>query len=128
MRIHSNILQLDDLTAARRAAGNGVLFLDVDDYSKYGQPTVVGSRSRARAFDVRLCSDGTPDVDGTSRRRAVNAGTSRWIDRSAGLPKAASYADWGRFLAHLFDVDPDAIAGLYKGADDFHEKTGYAFS
>lgn len=117
MRIHSNVITLQDVYAARRAAGSGVYFQD-------NSPTEHGSRSHARAFDVKLESDGTPDDDGTSRRRRTNGGT-----RGAGydLPHAASWSDWGRFLAHLFDIDPNARATYYANASDFHAKTAGRF-
>lgn len=40
---------------------------------------------------------------------------------------AATYDEWGWFLSHLFTVDPDAVAGPYNGADDFHEQTHGAY-
>lgn len=40
---------------------------------------------------------------------------------------AASWAEWGWFLARVFEVDPDARCGDYRSADDFHAQTGERF-
>ncbi len=40
---------------------------------------------------------------------------------------AATYSDWGRWIAELFARDPDAIIGPYKGHDDYHEQTGHLY-
>jgi hypothetical protein len=41
---------------------------------------------------------------------------------------AATYNDWGHFLASLYLLDPDMKAGPYKNADDFHAQTKFAFA
>ena len=71
------------------------------------------SRSHAYAYDVALQSDGTPDRWGTSRRRT----------RANGERYAASYDDWGFWLAALFELDPTMKAGPYTGRADFHVQT-----
>lgn len=112
MKIHTDTLTFRDFLDAF-ATSPGV---------EYGRLTIQGSRSRQKAFDLTLVSDGQPDKDGTPRHRRPNSGV-----RGAGEAFAASYADWGRVLAHLFEVDPEALAGPYKGAADFHAQTKGAF-
>jgi hypothetical protein len=45
-----------------------------------------------------------------------------------GQLRAASYDEWGWFLAALFRADPNAKAGPYKNEPDFHRKTEGAYS
>lgn len=40
---------------------------------------------------------------------------------------AATYDEWGWFIAEIFECDPNAKFGYYKNYDDFHEKTGHLF-
>lgn len=116
MKIHTSVLTADHFYAALKATAPGVFFAELRRE---------GSRSRTAGFNVLLESDGTPDKDGTPRRRARNRGKGGY-DGHPGF--AASYDDWGRFLAALFLVDPDAIAGPYKGYDDFHAQTKGAYA
>lgn len=112
MKIHTDKITLADLYAATRDIPGAYL----DDVA------YAGSRSRDHAFWVSLESDGTPDQHGAPRRHKRNSG-----HRGAHPGYAASYADWGHWLAALFDIDPDAIASSYKGRDDFHAQTKGAF-
>lgn len=112
MRIHTNTVKYFDLRTALNGSTRGVWFDTLTEY---------GSRSHKRAFNVILESDGTPDQKGTPRRRKRNAGTAAWRAGEVGF--AASYDDWGYFLAALFKEDPSAVAGSYKGAADFHAQT-----
>lgn len=41
---------------------------------------------------------------------------------------AASWVEWGWFLARVFERDPRARCGGYRGAEDFHLKTGQRFT
>ena len=40
---------------------------------------------------------------------------------------AASWTEWGWFLARVFEQDPDARCGDYRGEADFHAQTGGRF-
>ena len=42
---------------------------------------------------------------------------------ASGERGAASYDDYGRVLSILFDKDPDARLGDYKGREEFHADT-----
>ncbi len=110
MKIHSNVLTHDHFADAVRHAssrGQGIVWTTREDER--------GSRSRARAFDVALVSDGT-----VQRHRPQS-----WTGDASEY--AATWDQWGWFLASVFAVDPDAIAGPYKGIDDFRRKTDGAY-
>lgn len=97
MRIHSDTLTPADVYAAADAAGPGV----------HVTLTRHGSRSRSHALEVKLT--------GTSSRRPN--GGNRGADSDA---YAATWDEWGMFLARLFDVDPDATCWAYpNGGTDF---------
>lgn len=117
MRIHTDLLAVADFLDAkeyvRQATGAPVFF--------HGEEVlpVYGSRSRRRAFEVKLASDGT------LTRRRVNYGSAR-ADRF-DRPYSATWNQWGWFLAHLFSVDSSIIAGPYRGIDEFHSSTENQF-
>lgn len=77
-----------------------------------------GSRSRKRAWEVQLGSS-SPNtrLDGKERRYT-----------HSGEHFAASYDEWGWFIAELFAVDTHAIVGPYTGSADFHAATDYRFA
>lgn len=103
MRIHSDVFVIDDIHAAAERAGAGVRV-------KF---TVHGSRSRARAFNVTLT--------GTSSR------VPGWGKGEPG-EHAATWDEWGMFLAELFRRDPDAVApSAYESAEHFRWVTGARF-
>lgn len=108
MRIHTDKIERAHLWDAREAASTP------EDGYVYLHTTEHGSRSRARAFEVSL------EGDGTKNRRRRNPGSST-ANRHKGY--AATWDAWGRFLAHLYTVDPSMVAGPYKSADDFHDQT-----
>lgn len=103
MRIHSDILNRGDVSDAAQAAGI-VTFVRL---------STVGSRSRARAFDVIL--------SGTSSHR------TQW--HGGAGERAATWDEWGMFLGRLFELDPDAHCGKnsYQSAAHYHWMTGDRF-
>jgi hypothetical protein len=104
MRIHSDSLTHDDIHKAARIArvsyGGG-------GFTKHG------SRKRKHAFNVLLT--------GESRRRP-NGGS-----RGAGDDYAATWDQWGVFLAVLFDADPNMVTPHYADAAEFHQRTSNRF-
>jgi hypothetical protein len=118
MKLHSDKITIDNIYAALLAAKNaGGVAKDVT--------FVVGhkslSRSRQHGYEIQL---GTLDkTSGPTRTRHYkNSGTN-----GAENVYAATYAEWGWFIAELFAIDPDATFGPYKGIDDFNTKTGFLF-
>lgn len=105
MRIHTDKLDTDmrAFREARELASVGIERL-----------TLHGSQSRARAFDFLLSGNGRT---GEQYGNSGNYGATQY--------KAATWDEWGIFLNHLFDVDPDArVAKVYEGAEHFHWVTG----
>jgi hypothetical protein len=76
--------------------------------------SVHGSRKRARCFNVAL------STDHNHRRPNPGHGFARELIGNY----AATWDEWGLFLAVLFAKDPEAIAGVIASADDFAWKTG----
>jgi hypothetical protein len=74
-----------------------------------------GSRSRDHAFDVKL--------EGESRRRP-NGGSSG-VEYGSGY--AATWDQWGVFLAVLFDLDPNALTPYDSGREAFTARTHERF-
>jgi hypothetical protein len=104
VKIHAKILTEDDLIDALDASGQRALGVEFDKLTTHK------SRSHGRAYDAHLVGDGTTSPYYTNERR-----------------HSAGYDAWGWWLAVLFDRDPDAWAGPYKGRDDFHKQTDGKF-
>jgi hypothetical protein len=95
MRIHSDVLSLADIQDAITRSG---AFIDV--LKQYG------SKSRARAFEVKLFGESP---------YWTNSG-----ERGAGAMHAASYDQWGIMLAILFGKDSDMKTPYYTDNVTFH--------
>jgi len=108
MRIHSDVLTTDDFYRAARAVSEVAPDIYVDSCS------VHGSRSRAHGYEVALRGSG---------RRHVRRPNSGRFGATSDNSYAATYHDWGWWLAELYRLDPDMVAGHYKSAEDFHRQT-----
>lgn len=118
MKLHSDILDGPAIFNALRAAKTaGKVTHDI----YFVQFNASGSRSRARGFDIQLGTDDRT-TGPTKSRRYKNSGKY-----GADAIWAATYDEWGWFIAYLFDTDPDATFGPYKGQQDFEGKTRYQF-
>jgi len=102
MRIHT-ALNGSDVTAAARMAG-----------VQFERCSLHKSRTHTRAYDVILSGSNT-------RRR--NTGTSPYRTDDY----AATWDEWGIFLAELFRRDPQIKCAYYRDAADFHWQTGNRF-
>lgn len=107
MRIHTSTLTYSNILDAAREARVWI-----------EQQTQHGSKSHPRAFEIHLT--------GESRRKPNR--------RGAGDPDAyaATWDQWGVFLAALFAVDPDMVCGtvkhpIYASGEDFADRTGDRF-
>jgi hypothetical protein len=111
MRIHTD--KITTIDVYRAVIGMHGVSVDVTEH---------GSHSRARSFDVSLT--------GTSGRRTNTGRYGAPVDDDTF---AATWDEWGIFLAYLFSVDPNAWAGgtrkrpIYDGREDFHSATGGRF-
>lgn len=107
MRLHT-CLSRADVFACQTTPD---VYLDAMEY---------GSRSHNHAFEVSLTGYGARHT------RAKNTGT-----RGAGddYERAATWSDWGRFLAGVFERDPSAkCADAYANSGDFDAKTHCLFA
>lgn len=102
MKIHSDTLTLQDIrSAVPEGCYLAAFYHKGDEWTSIGQE---GSRSRERGFVVRL--------SGSSKSTMQR------------LPdKAATWDEWGIFIAAIFAHDPDAICGWYSSLQDFIDKT-----
>lgn len=110
MRIYTNIANRNVLYVLARDLG---IYVDIK--------AETNSRKRAKCYNVLLSSDA-----GTGRRRA-NSGRYGGATKGATGDYAATWDEWGTFLARIFDLDPTAICGQYDGADDFAWQTGDSY-
>jgi hypothetical protein len=109
MRIHSDHLVRRDLAEALSESGlgaEGVVLWDVSAHR---------SRSRHHAFEVALRAPEGRDRFGTKRR---NPATGTYGSPQNAL-KAATYDEWGLWIAVLFERDPDAVIGPYNSRRHF---------
>lgn len=103
MRIHTDTLTTRDIYEAARIGHADVVVL-----------TEHKSRSRDHAFTVKL--------EGDSRRRPNGGRTG-----GDGSGYAATWDQWGVFLAVLFDRDPEMVTPYYADAYTFHWQTDFRF-
>lgn len=104
MRIHLNLTapEVDHLLdAARRAAG-----------VQFERKSHHGSQSHTMAVDVILSGDAPHRIN----------------SRDTYAENAASWDQWGIFLAVIYAADPTAKSWAYDDAQDFHEQTGNRFN
>ena len=76
----------------------------------YAKPLRCGSRKRDHGFIVYL--------EGSSPRRSQH-------DRDA---YAATWDEWGIWIAALYDIDTEAIIGTYESREDFYDTTALAIA
>lgn len=122
MRIHTK-LERHQIVAALRDAkrwgqiSQSVSFDRLDEHRSTKAP---------RRFDVKLEAWAKQDDDG---RRQINTGTTGAPSGSGGAPiYAATYDEWGYFLAGIFERDADAIMDQYADRASFLRQTGYSYS
>lgn len=146
MRLHTQLTGPDVGNALLRAKKAGRVTEDV-------QFTVFGtykSRTHAYAYEIQLGTydkhslpEGTVDQHGKKMhvRRFKNSGNSGASSEYGYYENvwAATYDEWGWFIAEIFKADPTARwgpkpkpgrtgYGIYASPDDFHEKTHGNFS
>lgn len=112
MKIYSDTLTADDIYAAMWRAR---VTLDVPLYL-HSIDELPRVRLRARGWQVKLAN--------SASWRTFNPGNGNSRERERG---AATYDQWGQFLAELFAADPHARANgysIYEGLDGFNAVTG----
>lgn len=119
MRLHSDIHTWSTIREAldrAKAAGHVSPNVHIEESG------IHGSRKRKAAIEIKLGTYVKIKGDG---RRYVNTG-NRGADAEAGL-YAATYDEWGWFIAELFAADPEATFGNYDGVTDFDSTTRFKF-
>lgn len=134
MRLHTSLEWHEVADAIYRAKARGNVAIGVV-LMQGGRTT--GSRTHDRRFNVQLAADpGTPLPFGYRDQYGKRLHTRR--ARNFGRPgefydfgKAATWHEWGWFMAEVFALDPLAMFGShaygYDGVADFHRKTGERF-
>ncbi|MDG6938495.1 MAG: hypothetical protein JRN42_08185 [Nitrososphaerota archaeon] len=116
MKLHTSTLTLDDIyDALNSAKKTGRVAEDVF----FVQLKKRGSNSRFGGYLIHLGTYEQGSGPTTSRHRK-NSG--KYGPTTDGL-WAASYDEWGWFIAGIFDRDPEAIFGQYQGRWDFNRQT-----
>jgi hypothetical protein len=118
MRIHSDTLSKMHLIHALQEAGLQYEGVHLNFNGTHG------SRSHHRAFEVTLRA--TPGKDRNGKVRRWPNGGSYGAD--TGYGKAATYDEWGYFIAEVYRKDPDAKVGPYDNLADFTRQTRGAYS
>lgn len=108
MRIFTDTLSEYDLHSAMFDAGPEIPSVNLD-INKSGK-----GRRRAMTHEVSLSGYGARH---TRRKNTGRYGAGDSYDA------AATWMDWGWFIACMFRHEPTAIIGQYESRDDFHETT-----
>lgn len=123
MRIHTDVLSADDFShslADEKRAARIAISVGFKELSEHR------STSRHRGFEVQLGSYKKIEGDG---RRIGNSGSYGAMSGEY----AATYDEWGWFLAALYREDPNMIVGskknpIYKDQSDFRFRTGFSYN
>lgn len=123
MRLHSNEHSWDSIhraLATQKGLGNVAHSVYIDKCEPHG------SRSHDKAFEVHLACDEKVKGD---KRFWTNSGNRGANSEANGTGTyAATYDEWGYFIAQLFDVDPQMKFGTYTDHDQFHRVTEYKYN
>lgn len=123
MKLHSDILTESDI---REALGRAQRRGNVDRLTVFMILEPKKSRTRANGFEIRLEWIGDKvKGDGRHWTNSGKRGADSY-DNGNGT-YAATYDEWGWFIAELFDKDENLVFGHYKGMDHFNEYTKYAY-
>ena len=109
MRVHTNNLTEADLHKALTNAD--VTDVELRILGKHG------SQKFDRAYEVALRGRGT---------RHTKAPQTKITN--ADKEYAATYDDWGWFIAATYDLDSEARFGPYRDYDDFHAQTKHKYA
>jgi hypothetical protein len=133
MKLHTKLTKHDVVTALSDAVMAGKVSPAID----FAELSEGSSRTHARRFEVQLgthnqhsllwgATDQRGDVMHVRRVRQNGGGN--------GMKWAATYDEWGWFMAQVFARDSGAVFGGaspksfgYRGLADFHAKTGNKF-
>lgn len=125
MRLHTRLTFSEVHDALLRAQNAGKITPDVF----FVKSTESGSRTHPRAFEIQL---------GTRQKYSLPPGTTdqygrkmrvrRYKDGGNSDEWAATWHEWGWFIAEVFTADPTSRWAYYASREDFDTKTGGQFS
>jgi hypothetical protein len=120
MKMHTKLSSQDIYDSMTVSKARGLMTDDIRFIQFKEQP----SKSHPNGFLVQL---GTYDQKSGPKNSRYYKNTGKrgaHSERNEGEPVwAATYDEWGWFLADIFDRDPDARLGQYKNKDHFDEMT-----
>lgn len=122
MRLHTNTLTWSSMHEALEAAKTKghipqhVVFEACAEYR---------SRKRAKGIEVKLATYDKEPGDGRRWTNTGNRGANS-EQNGEGL-YAATWDEWGWFLAEVFDADPGATCNWYDGGPEFDRITKHAY-
>lgn len=124
MRLHSNTLTVRDIeTALQQCKHDGT----VDGFVQFETFDTKGSRTRKNGFEIQLGWYGTKEPgDGRRWKNTGNRGASSDWNTGGGC-YAATYDEWGYFIAALYRMDTELVFGHYKTREFFNSYTKNAY-
>lgn len=124
MKLHTKLYS----QALRKAMADTKAAGQMTEDIEFVQFAPEGSRSHDYGYKIQL---GTYDQRSgpTNSRHYKNSGSrgARSEYMNGENVWAATYDEWGWFIARIFAADPDARFGEYRGRDDFNRKTKNAY-
>ena len=129
MRIHTYLTENEIRLALMTAKRKGKVADDV----RFDPIAHHGSRSHEHAWEAQLGSSQCGNLPDHYVNMYGKRQKTRRV-RNGGYGEyryAATWHEWGWFLAEVFDMDPAAIVGngreAYRGQEDFDQKTKWKF-
>ncbi|HBH59913.1 MAG TPA: hypothetical protein DDY41_17665 [Arthrobacter bacterium] len=123
MRLHTNTLTW---RAVHEALDRAILAGRIPAHVSLITCAEYRSRVRKAGIEIQL---GTYDKEPGDGRRWSNTGTHGANSEANGEGVyAATWNEWGWFLAEVFAADPEAKCNWYDGAAAFHARTKNAFT
>lgn len=130
MKLHTSLTSREVHDALDEAKADGKVTRDVE-FVEYDQG---GSYTHERRFDIQLGTWNKHSLPADYRdqhgkrlavRRYKNTGTTGASSGVFGGDQvwAATYDEWGWFIAEVMYRDPKAVFGSYKGVEGFNERT-----
>lgn len=86
------------------------------------------SRTHPNGYLIQLGTTDQHSLPSGKKRHYKNRHYKNSGDHGSDTIWAATYDEWGWFIAELFERDPNAKFGYYSSRDDFNEKTNGKFA
>lgn len=123
MKLHSDTLNVRDIEAALMQCK---LDGKVNSFVRFETFDVKGSRSRQNGYEIQLGWYGTK-IPGDGRRWKNSGNYGADSERNGNGVYAATYDEWGWFIAELYRLDGNLVFGHYKDRATFNSMTKNAY-